>query len=267
MDEANVSGIPIVNEDQTLAGILTRRDLRFLEDPELPVSEVMTQENLVTAVGNVTLEEAERILTAKRVEKLLLVDEDRKLTGLITIRDIDMMKRFPRLQRYSGPTCVGAAVGVGDFERAEALIRQGVDLLVVDSAHGHSKNVIETVSEIKHQRGWDIDVVAGNVATPEGALALIDAGADAVKIGIGPGSICTTRVISGVGVPQISAILRANQVAKERNIPVIADGGIRFSGDVTKAIAAGREYRHDRKPFCRTERKSWQNNPLPRSNL
>ncbi|MEC8475565.1 MAG: IMP dehydrogenase, partial [Planctomycetota bacterium] len=227
MDEANVSGIPIVNADETLAGILTRRDLRFLEDPELPVSEVMTQENLVTAVGNVTLEEAERILTAKRVEKLLLVDEDRKLTGLITIRDIDMMKRFPRACKDAqGRLRVGAAVGVGDFERAEALIRQGVDLLVVDSAHGHSKNVIETVSEIKHQKDWNIDVVAGNVATPEGALALIDAGADAVKIGIGPGSICTTRVISGVGVPQISAILRANQVAKERNIPVIADGGI-----------------------------------------
>ncbi len=240
MDEANVSGIPIVSKDQTLVGILTRRDLRFLEDPELPVSEVMTRENLVTAVGNVTLEEAERILTAKRVEKLLLVDEDRKLTGLITIRDIDMMKRFPRACKDSqGRLRVGAAVGVGDFERAEALIRQGVDLLVVDSAHGHSKNVVDTVREIKHQKGWDIDVIAGNVATPEGALALIDAGADAVKIGIGPGSICTTRVISGVGVPQISAILRANEVAKERNVPVIADGGIRFSGDVTKAIAAG----------------------------
>ncbi|MGB1926874.1 MAG: IMP dehydrogenase, partial [Rubripirellula sp.] len=145
MDEANVSGIPIVSKDQTLVGILTRRDLRFLEDPELPVSEVMTQENLVTAVGNVTLEEAERILTAKRVEKLLLVDEDRKLTGLITIRDIDMMKRFPRACKDSqGRLRVGAAVGVGDFERAEALIRQGVDLLVVDSAHGHSKNVIDT---------------------------------------------------------------------------------------------------------------------------
>ncbi len=240
MDEANVSGIPIVNKDQTLVGILTRRDLRFLEDPELPVSEVMTRENLITAVGNVTLEEAERILTAKRVEKLLLVDEDRKLTGLITIRDIDMMKRFPRACKDSkGRLRVGAAVGVGDFERAEALIRQGVDLLVVDSAHGHSKNVIDTVREIKQQDGWDIDVVAGNVATPEGARALIDAGADAVKIGIGPGSICTTRVISGVGVPQITAILQANEVAKERGIPVIADGGIRFSGDVTKAIAAG----------------------------
>ena len=240
MDEANVSGIPIVDRNQRLVGILTRRDLRFLEDPGLPVSEVMTRENLVTAVGNVTLEEAEKILTAKRIEKLLLVDEDRKLTGLITIRDIDMMKRFPRACKDpQGRLRVGAAVGVGDFERAEALIRQGVDLLVVDSAHGHSKNVIDTVSEIKKQRSWDIDVVAGNVATPQGARALIDAGADAIKVGIGPGSICTTRVISGVGVPQISAILEATEVAKQFNIPVIADGGIRFSGDITKAIAAG----------------------------
>ncbi|MDG2224427.1 MAG: IMP dehydrogenase [Rubripirellula sp.] len=240
MDQANVSGIPIVNPDQTLVGILTRRDLRFLEDPALPVSEVMTRENLVTAVGDVTLEEAERILTAKRVEKLLLVDEDRKLTGLITIRDIDMMKRFPRACKDSqGRLRVGAAIGVGNFERAEALIRQGVDLLVVDSAHGHSKNVLDTVREIKQQRGWEIDVVAGNIATKEGAEALIDAGADAIKVGIGPGSICTTRVISGVGVPQVSAILHATEVAEKRNIPVIADGGIRFSGDITKAIAAG----------------------------
>ncbi len=240
MDEANVSGIPIVYADRTLAGILTRRDLRFLEDPDLPISKVMTQENLVTAVGNVTLEEAERILTGKRVEKLLLVDEDRKLTGLITIRDIDMMKRFPRACKDSqGRLRVGAAIGVGGFERAESLIRQGVDLLVVDSAHGHSKNVIETVREIKQQRDWDIDVVAGNVATAEGARDLIDAGADAIKVGIGPGSICTTRVISGVGVPQVTAILQAVRIADERNIPVIADGGIRFSGDITKALAAG----------------------------
>jgi IMP dehydrogenase len=240
MDEANVSGIPIIHADHTLAGILTRRDLRFLEDPDLPISKVMTQENLVTAVGNVTLEEAERILTRKRVEKLLLVDEDRKLTGLITIRDIDMMKRYPRACKDpQGRLRVGAAIGVGGFERAECLIKQGVDLLVVDSAHGHSKNVIDTVREIKQQKEWDIDVVAGNVATTEGARDLIDAGADAIKVGIGPGSICTTRVISGVGVPQITAILDAVRVAEKRNIPVIADGGIRFSGDITKALAAG----------------------------
>ena len=240
MDQANVSGIPIVHQDRTLAGILTRRDLRFLENPELPISEVMTRENLVTAVGNVTLEQAEKILTAKRVEKLLLIDEDRKLTGLITIRDIDMMKRFPRACKDSqGRLRVGAAIGVGNLERAESLVKHGVDLLVVDSAHGHSKNVIETVREIKQRTNWDIDVVAGNVATSDGTRDLIDAGADAVKVGIGPGSICTTRVISGVGVPQVSAILDAVKVAEERNIPVIADGGIRFSGDVTKAIAAG----------------------------
>jgi IMP dehydrogenase len=240
MDQANVSGIPIVNADHTLAGILTRRDLRFLENPELPVSDVMTRESLVTAVGNVTLEEAERILTAKRVEKLLLVDENRRLTGLITIRDIDMMKRFPRACKDPlGRLRVGAAINVGGFDRAQALIDQGVDLLVVDSAHGHSKNVIETVREIKEQKGWDIDVVAGNIATAEGARALIEAGADAIKVGIGPGSICTTRVISGVGVPQISAIIDAVSVAEERGIPVIADGGVRFSGDITKAIAAG----------------------------
>ncbi len=240
MDQANVSGIPIVYADRKLAGILTRRDLRFLENPDLPVSEVMTHENLVTAVGNVTLEEAERILTAKRVEKLLLVDEDRRLTGLITIRDIDMMKRYPRACKDPlGRLRVGAAIGVGDFDRAESLIRQGVDLLVVDSAHGHSQNVIETVREIKSQRDWDIDIVAGNVATAEATRDLIEAGADAVKVGIGPGSICTTRVISGVGVPQITAILDAVKIAEERNIPIIADGGIRFSGDITKAIAAG----------------------------
>ncbi|TWU47857.1 IMP dehydrogenase [Rubripirellula reticaptiva] len=240
MDTANVSGIPIVHDDQTLVGILTRRDLRFLEDPNLPISEVMTRDNLVTAVGNVTLEEAEKILTGKRVEKLLLVDEDRKLTGLITIRDIDMMKRFPRACKDpQGRLRVGAAIGVGDFERAEKLIRQGVDVLTVDSAHGHSKNVIETVREIKNQRAWDIDVIAGNIATAEGAEALLEAGADAIKVGIGPGSICTTRVISGVGVPQISAILNAVKVAEKRGKPVIADGGIRFSGDITKAIAAG----------------------------
>lgn len=240
MDQHNVSGIPIVSSDGTLAGILTRRDLRFLENPDLPVSTVMTHENLVTAVGNVTLEKAERILTDKRVEKLLLVDEERKLTGLITIRDIDMMKRFPNACKDSqGRLRVGAAVGVHDYERAESLVRQGVDLLVVDSAHGHSKNVIETVQEIKQRQNWDIDVVAGNIATAEGARDLIEAGADAIKVGIGPGSICTTRVISGVGVPQITAITEAVSVAQERGIPVIADGGIRFSGDITKAIASG----------------------------
>ncbi|MCP4189846.1 MAG: IMP dehydrogenase [Planctomycetaceae bacterium] len=238
MEKHNVSGVPITRGDRHLEGILTRRDLRFLEQTEQPVSEVMTAGNLVTATGRVTLEEAEKILTAKKVEKLLLVDDKYNLTGLITIKDIDMLKRFPNACRDGqGRLRVGAAIGVFDFERAESLINQDVDILIVDSAHGHSRNVLETVRETKKR--WDIDVIAGNVATREGAKDLIDAGCDAVKVGIGPGSICTTRVISGVGVPQITAIYEAAQAAKETQTPIIADGGIRFSGDLTKAIAAG----------------------------
>ena len=238
MDQKNVSGVPITAEDGTLVGILTRRDLRFLEADELAIAEVMTQENLVTATGTVTLEQAEKILTAKKVEKLLLVDESYKLTGLITIKDIDMMKRFPTASKDpSGRLRVGAAIGVLDYERAEVLINNDVDVLVVDSAHGHSANVIETVKEIKKR--WDIDVIAGNIATREGCQALIDAGADAVKVGIGPGSICTTRVISGVGVPQVTAIQEAAAAGRDSQTPIIADGGIRYSGDITKAIAAG----------------------------
>ncbi len=238
MDQQNVSGIPILEEGGKLAGILTRRDLRFLETGQTPIKNVMTRENLVTATGNVTLEEAEEILTDKKVEKLLLVDDQYRLTGLITIKDIDMMKRYPSACKDAGGRLrVGAAVGVFDYERAGQLIDQGVDLLVVDSAHGHSSNVIETVRELKQR--WQIDVIAGNVATFEGCKDLVDAGVDAVKVGIGPGSICTTRVISGVGVPQITAIYNAARAAAPAGIPVIADGGIRFSGDITKAIAAG----------------------------
>jgi len=238
MQQHNVSGIPIVEGDGRLAGILTRRDLRFLEAGDKLIRDVMTSENLVTATGNLTLAEAEQILTAKKVEKLLLIDEDRRLTGLITIRDIDMMNRFPNACKdRQGRLRAGAAVGVFDFERVESLIRKGVDVLVVDSAHGHSRNVIETVREIKRQ--WDIDVVAGNVATAQGTLDLVQAGADAVKVGIGPGSICTTRVVSGVGVPQISAVMNAVQAAEASGTPVISDGGVRFSGDITKALAAG----------------------------
>ena len=238
MDQHKVSGIPIVVENRRLVGILTRRDLRFLESSEHPISDVMTKENLVTATGTLTLEEAEQILTDKKVEKLLLVDESYRLTGLITIKDIDMMKRFPHACKDGqGRLRVGAAIGVHDIERAASLIDKDVDVLVVDSAHGHSANVIETVKRIKGK--WDIEVVAGNVATKEGTLDLVRAGADAVKVGIGPGSICTTRVISGVGVPQITAIHDAAEAAKETQTPIIADGGIRFSGDVTKAIAAG----------------------------
>lgn len=238
MAQKNVSGVPIVEPGGRLVGILTRRDLRFLENNELEIAQVMTRDNLVTATGSVTLEEAEQILTDKKVEKLLLIDDQYRLTGLITIRDIDMMKRYPRACKDdSGRLRVGAAIGVMDLERAERLIERGVDVLVVDSAHGHSANVISTVRKLKET--WDIDVVAGNVATERGARDLVAAGADAVKVGIGPGSICTTRVISGVGVPQITAIFNASRACQPAGVPVIADGGIRFSGDITKAIAAG----------------------------
>jgi IMP dehydrogenase len=238
MQQHNVSGVPIVLADGTLVGILTRRDLRFLETTDQTVSEVMTRDNLVTATGNVTLEEAEKILTAKKVEKLLLVDENRRLRGLITIKDIDMMNRFPNACKdKQGRLRVGAAIGVHDFERAAGLIDKGVDVLIVDSAHGHSKNVIETVKQLKKK--FSIDVIAGNIATTDGCQALIDAGADAVKVGIGPGSICTTRIVSGVGVPQITAIQNAALAAEKAKVPLIADGGIRYSGDIAKAIAAG----------------------------
>ena len=198
----------------------------------------MTSGSLVTATGTVTLEEAEKILMAKKVEKLLLVDENYLLTGLITIKDIDMMRRFPQACKDSqGRLRVGAAIGVFDYDRAASLIAKDVDFLVVDSAHGHSSNVIETVKELKKK--WDIDVIAGNVATADGCRDLISAGVDAVKVGIGPGSICTTRVISGIGVPQITAVYNVAQAAADSNTTVIADGGIRYSGDITKAIAAG----------------------------
>ena len=238
MDQHKVSGVPITLADGTLTGIITRRDLRFLETGETAISEVMTKEPLVKATGEVTLEEAEKILTAKKVEKLLLVDEFNKLTGLITIKDIDMLKRFPNACKDKlGRLRVGAAVGVHDYERAASLIDKDVDILIVDSAHGHSSNVIETVKAIKQR--WDIDVVAGNVATEEGCKALIDAGADVIKVGIGPGSICTTRVVSGVGVPQVTAIYNAAKIAQSTNVTIVADGGVRYSGDVAKAIAAG----------------------------
>jgi IMP dehydrogenase len=238
MDQFNISGVPITVDGKKLVGIITRRDLRFLESGETPVAEIMTREGLVTATGTVSLDEAEKILMANKVEKLLLVDAAGLLTGLITIKDIDMMKRFPNACKdRQGRLRVGAAVGVFDYERAEGLIAKGVDVLVVDSAHGHSSNVMETVAALKKR--WEIEVVAGNVATREGCRDLIKAGADGVKVGIGPGSICTTRIISGVGVPQISAVWDAAQEAAAADVPVIADGGIRYSGDMTKAIAAG----------------------------
>ena len=238
MDQQNISGVPITDEGRKLVGIITRRDLRFLESGETPIAEIMTKSGLVTATGTVSLDDAEKILMANKVEKLLLVDGGGLLTGLITIKDIDMMKRFPNACKdRQGRLRVGAALGVFDFDRAAAMIAKGVDMLVVDSAHGHSSNVLETVAAIKKR--WEIEVVAGNVATREGCRDLIKAGADGVKVGIGPGSICTTRVISGVGVPQITAVWEASQEAAGAGVPVIADGGIRYSGDITKAIAAG----------------------------
>jgi IMP dehydrogenase len=237
MEQHNVGGVPIT-VGGFLKGILTRRDLRFLTNNNQRLSEVMTKDNLVTAPENTTLEAAERILTENKVEKLLLVDENYKLRGLITIRDIDKLTNFPSATKDGrGRLRVGAAVGVTDFERAESLIRAGVDVLVVDSAHGHSKNVIDTVREIKRRHG--IEVIAGNVATEEGARALVEAGADAIRVGMGPGAICTTRVISGVGVPQVTAVYQAAQGVQGTGVPLIADGGIRYSGDITKAVAAG----------------------------
>ncbi|NOX54633.1 MAG: IMP dehydrogenase [Planctomycetes bacterium] len=238
MDERNIGGVPIT-EGKKLKGILTRRDLRFLESAETRVEEVMTKDNLVTADEDTTLQEAQKILLENKVEKLLLVDEEYQLKGLITIKDIDKNLQFPMASKDSrGRLRVGAAVGVHDFERIECLLEKGVDVLVVDSAHGHSRNVLETVREIK--RRWsDIEVIAGNVATESGARDLVQAGADAVKVGIGPGSICTTRVISGVGVPQLTAVANAARAVAGTEVPIIADGGIRYSGDITKALAAG----------------------------
>ena len=207
MDANNISGIPVVEEDGTLEGIVTRRDLRFVDKSQEddPVASVMTWEGLVRRSGEMDLQRAERVLRQSKVEKLLLVDENEKLTGLVTIRDVDLYYRYPSACRDAkGRLRVGASVGVRDFDRVEKLIEEHVDFIIVDSAHGHSKNVIETVSEIKKR--WDVDVIAGNVATYDGAKALIDAGVDAVKVGIGPGSICTTRVVSGVGMPQLTAI-------------------------------------------------------------
>ncbi|MHC4337155.1 MAG: IMP dehydrogenase [Planctomycetota bacterium] len=237
MNEQNVSGIPIL-DGKKLAGILTRRDLKFLKDYDVKISEVMTVTNLVTAPAETTLEQAKEILQKHKVEKLLLVNTGGELAGLITMRDIDRVQQYPWAARdQRGRLRVGAAVGVGDYERIEALIKAEVDVVVVDTAHGHSQNVIDTVKTIKNK--YKIDVIAGNIATAEATEDLIAAGANAVKVGIGPGAICTTRVISGVGVPQISAIINCARAAEKHNIPVIADGGVRQSGDITKAIAAG----------------------------
>jgi IMP dehydrogenase len=232
----NISGVPITVHGK-LRGILTRRDLRFLESNDLRIEEVMTTANLVTAPADTSLEEADRILTKNKVEKLLLVDDEYRLKGLITIKDIDKLHRYPHACKDArGRLRVGAAVGVHDYERIGSLLEADVDVLIVDSAHGHTKNIVETVRRIK--KDYAIEVIAGNVATVEGTRALIEAGADAVKVGIGPGSICTTRVVSGVGVPQVTAVYQAAKAAAGK-VPIVADGGIRYSGDITKALAAG----------------------------
>ena len=236
MTEQNVSGIPII-DGKKLVGILTHRDLKFLRDDSVQISEVMTKD-IIKAPADTTLELAKDILQKHRVEKLLLVNSKGELAGLITMRDIDRYQQFPNAVRDSrGRLRVGAAVGVKEFERIEALIKAEVDVIVVDTAHGHSQNVIDTIKEIKKKH--KIDVIAGNVATAEATEDLIKAGVNAVKVGIGPGAICTTRVVSGVGVPQITAIMDCAAAAEKHNIPIIADGGIRFSGDITKALAAG----------------------------
>ncbi len=239
MQQHHISGVPITTGDEKfLRGILTRRDLKFLTDNNQKLEEVMTKKNLVTAPENTTLNDAEMILTKNKVEKLLLVDDEYRLKGLITIKDIEKNENFPNACKDTrGRLRAGAAIGVFDFERADSLIRAGVDVIVVDSAHGHSRNVVETVRELKKRHA--IDIIAGNIATVEGAKALADAGADGIKVGIGPGSICTTRIVSGVGVPQLSAIANAAKALKGSGIPLIGDGGVRYSGDITKAIAAG----------------------------
>lgn len=241
MERYHISGVPITDPEGHLIGIITNRDLRFEEDYSRPISEVMTKENLITAPVGTTLERAKEILKRHKVEKLPLVDEQGRLKGLITIKDIEKAKKYPNAAKDSvGRLRVGAAVGVAadTMERARALVKAGVDVLVVDTAHGHSRGVLETVARLKAEFP-ETPVIAGNVATAAGTEDLIAAGADAVKVGVGPGSICTTRVVAGVGVPQITAIWNAARAADKHGIPIIADGGIKFSGDITKALAAG----------------------------
>jgi len=233
-----ISGLPVVGPNDVVVGILTNRDLRFVEDRDAKVGDVMTSQNLVTAKPGTTLDEARQILRRNKVEKLLLVHPDGSLAGLITMRDIRGTEEFPMAARDSrGRLLVGAAVGVHDLERVGKLVEAGCDVVVVDTAHGHSANVIDTVKAIK--KSCDIPVVAGNVGSYDGAKALVDAGVDGVKVGIGPGSICTTRVVTGCGVPQLTAVLDAVRACDPADVPVIADGGIRQSGDIVKALAAG----------------------------
>jgi IMP dehydrogenase len=238
MGEYKISGVPVVDEKMVLLGIITNRDMRFITDMSEKIEDVMTKAPLVTAKAGITLEEASKVLQEHKIEKLPIVDENNRLQGLITIKDIEKKEKFPNANKDEhGRLRVGAAIGVGQLDRATALVKAGVDVIVLDSAHGHSQGIIDTLKEIK--ANLDVDVIAGNIASGAAAKDLIEAGADAVKVGIGPGSICTTRIVTGVGVPQISAIDEVAQVANPLGVPVIADGGIRFSGDVAKALAVG----------------------------
>ncbi len=241
MAKFRISGVPIVKEDGTLIGIITNRDLKFETDFTKKISESMTSEGLITAPEGITLDEAKAILAKARKEKLPIVDKDFKLKGLITIKDIEKQIKYPLSAKdEQGRLLCGAGVGItaNMMERIDALVNAHVDVIVVDSAHGHSANIIKAVRQIK-EKYPDLQIIAGNVATGAATKALIKAGADAVKVGIGPGSICTTRVVAGIGVPQITAVMDCYEVAKEYNIPIIADGGIKYSGDMTKALAAG----------------------------
>ena len=241
MVQHNISGFPVVERDGKLAGILTHRDMRFATDPNTKVYELMTRENLAVVTAGVSSEEARALLHKRRLEKLLVVDENFHCVGLMTVKDMDKAQAYPLANKDElGRLRVAAATGVGTdgTERAEALIDAGVDVVVVDTAHGHSDGVLRAVARIK-QASNEIQIIAGNVATPEGAQALIDAGADAIKIGIGPGSICTTRVVAGVGVPQFTAVMETAAACRAAGVPAIADGGIRASGDMVKALAAG----------------------------
>ncbi len=239
MSRYRISGVPVV-KNKTLVGILTNRDLRFETDIEQPVSNVMTKDNLITVPPNISLEDSKKLLHKHRIEKLLVVDEKYHLKGLITIKDIEKIKKFPLACKDSlGRLRVGAAVGIVDREkRIDALLAAGADVIVIDTSHGHTASVLDAIRDTKRNFP-KCELIAGNVATAEGAMALIEAGADAVKVGIGPGSICTTRIVAGVGVPQMSAIRDAYKICKQYNIPVIADGGIKYSGDIVKALAAG----------------------------
>ncbi len=243
MRRNHISSVPVTLENGKLVGILTNRDVRFAEDPNQPVSELMTSENLVKVIGSASKEEARRLLHKYRVEKILVVDHNDVCTGLITVKDIEKSQTYPLASKDTqGRLRAGAAVGTGEvngYERAMALCDAELDVVVVDTAHGHSKGVLDMVARIKKACGDKMQVIAGNIATGSAAQALIDAGADAVKVGIGPGSICTTRVVAGVGVPQLTAIMSAAEVAMKHGVPVIADGGIKYSGDLAKAIAAG----------------------------